>query len=102
MKGILQLARIWLKEARSKDGRLEGGADRKAVNGFKSVNSFLTSVVSPNWKPLVIKTESFEETYEIKSRILGKGASGKVRQCINRKTGEKFALKVREKTFWKK
>ena len=93
MKGILQLARTWLREARSKEGPREDGG-KNAKDGLKSVNSFLTSVVSPNWKPLVIKTEPFEETYEIKSRVLGKGASGKVRQCIDKETGDKFALKV--------
>ncbi|GAB0092119.1 MAP kinase-activated protein kinase 2 [Sergentomyia squamirostris] len=42
----------------------------------------------------VPKTTPITDDYEISSRILGLGLNGKVVQCINKRTGEKFALKV--------
>uniref|UniRef100_A0A1B0CRB9 non-specific serine/threonine protein kinase n=1 Tax=Lutzomyia longipalpis TaxID=7200 RepID=A0A1B0CRB9_LUTLO len=40
------------------------------------------------------KSTPITDDYEISSRILGLGLNGKVVQCIHRRTGEKFALKV--------
>lgn len=40
------------------------------------------------------KLNSIIEDYKITDKVLGLGINGKVLECFNRKTGEKFALKV--------
>lgn len=40
------------------------------------------------------KTTSIIDDYEISNHVLGLGINGKVVQCYDRKTREKYALKV--------
>lgn len=41
-----------------------------------------------------MKTTPIIEDYEISNTVLGLGINGKVVQCMNKKTGTKYALKV--------
>jgi len=67
-----------------------------SIFGFMSfikVASLLSSVVHFNWKPLKFNTAPIGDFYRVKSKVLGHGVNGKVKQCVN-KAGQKFALKV--------
>lgn len=45
-------------------------------------------------RPLVLKITPISDDYEISNTVLGLGINGKVVQCYNKATKEKFALKV--------
>lgn len=45
-------------------------------------------------RPLILKTSPITDDYEISNKVLGLGINGKVVQCFNKATQEKFALKV--------
>lgn len=44
--------------------------------------------------PLETKKNSIQDVYTITGCVLGVGINGKVVECIEKKTGKKFALKV--------
>ena len=46
-------------------------------------------------RPLMPKKHPITNDYTISSRSLGVGVNGKVLECVNKRTGEKRALKVR-------
>jgi len=77
---------------------LESSACQQKPNEWISylhfqVASLLSSVVNFNWKPLKFNTAPIGDFYRVKSKVLGHGVNGKVKQCVN-KAGQKFALKV--------
>lgn len=45
--------------------------------------------------PRTPKTTPITNDYEISNTVLGLGINGKVVQCMNRKNGSKYALKVK-------
>lgn len=45
------------------------------------------------------KTTPITSDYEISNTVLGLGINGKVVQCLNRRNGRKYALKVRHFFF---
>lgn len=45
-------------------------------------------------RPLMPKKHPITNDYTISSRSLGVGVNGKVLECVNKRTGEKRALKV--------
>lgn len=45
-------------------------------------------------RPLMPKKHPITNDYTISARSLGVGVNGKVLECVNKKTGEKRALKV--------
>ena len=48
--------------------------------------------VSP---PLQPKTSHITNDYDLSQKVLGVGINGKVLECFEKKTGKRFALKVR-------
>lgn len=44
---------------------------------------------------IVPKKTPITEEYDITKQVLGLGINGKVVECFSKKTGEKFALKVK-------
>lgn len=53
------------------------------------------SVVAP-FRP---HTHPITDDYKISKNVLGVGINGKVVECVNRKSGQKYALKVTEMVF---
>ncbi|VDO98331.1 unnamed protein product [Soboliphyme baturini] len=55
-----------------------------------------SSLFPPATATFVLKplTQPITQDYKVSKRVLGVGINGKVVECIRRKTGEKFALKV--------
>jgi len=94
VKSLVDVARALIASAKSRSGNSEGnegGGDTQ--EGLKEVASLLSSVVNFNWKPLKFNTAPIGDFYRVKSKVLGHGVNGKVKQCVN-KAGQKFALKV--------
>merc|ERR1712004_852134 len=93
VKSLVDVARALIASAKSRSGNSEGnegGGDTQ--EGLKEVASLLSSVVNFNWKPLKFNTAPIGDFYRVKSKVLGHGVNGKVKQCVN-KAGQKFALK---------
>jgi len=93
---VVEVARALLASAKSRSGEEAGRGKQGAggtQEGLKEVASLLSSVVHFNWKPLKFNTAPIGDFYRVKSKVLGHGVNGKVKQCVN-KAGQKFALKV--------
>lgn len=45
--------------------------------------------------PLQPKTSLITDDYDLSQKVLGVGINGKVLECFEKKTGKRFALKVR-------
>jgi len=94
VKSLVDVARALIASAKSRSGNSEGNEDGgDTQDGLKEVASLLSSVVNFNWKPLKFNTDPIGDFYRVKSKVLGHGVNGKVKQCVN-KAGQKFALKV--------
>jgi len=94
VKSLVDVARALIASAKSRSGNSEGNEDGgDTQEGLKEVASLLSSVVNFNWKPLKFNTAPMGDFYRVKSKVLGHGVNGKVKQCVN-KAGQKFALKV--------
>jgi len=94
VKSLVDVARALIASAKSRSGNSEGNEDGgDTQEGLKEVASLLSSVVNFNWKPLKFNTAPIGDFYRVKSKVLGHGVNGKVKQCVN-KAGQKFALKV--------
>lgn len=94
VKSLVDVARALIASAKSRSGNSEGNEDGgDTQDGLKEVASLLSSVVNFNWKPLKFNTAPIGDFYRVKSKVLGHGVNGKVKQCVN-KAGQKFALKV--------
>ena len=65
-----------------------------AKKGLASINKLLLSVVGAPRSGLAMKTTPLASDYSISTNVLGLGINGKVVECSNKKTGEKYALKV--------
>jgi len=94
--GVVEVARALIASAKSRSGEEAGRGKQGAggtQEGLKEVASLLSSVVHFNWKPLKFNTAPIGDFYRVKSKVLGHGVNGKVKQCVN-KAGQKFALKV--------
>jgi len=96
MKGMVEVARALIASAKSRSGEDVGTGKHSGGGtheGFREVASLLSSVVNFNWKPLKFNSAPIGDFYRVKSKVLGHGVNGKVKQCVN-KAGQKFALKV--------
>lgn len=59
----------------------------------------LSSSSSSSRPPLVMKTHTLLDDYEVTDKTLGLGINGKVVECFDRKKGQKCALKVCTKIY---
>jgi serine/threonine protein kinase len=96
VKGMVEVARALIASAKSRSGEevgrgKQGGGGTE--EGLREVASLVASVVHFNWKPLKFNTAPIGDFYRVKSKVLGHGVNGKVKQCVD-KAGQKFALKV--------
>ena len=65
-----------------------------AKKGLAHINQLLLSVVGAPRSGVHIKTSNLTDDYSISNNVLGLGINGKVVECTNKKSGEKYALKV--------
>ncbi|TRY70455.1 hypothetical protein TCAL_02386 [Tigriopus californicus] len=65
-----------------------------AIRGFQTINKLLMSVVGQTRNHLQMKSSPLTEDYSISTNVLGLGINGKVVECTEKKSGNKYALKV--------
>ena len=65
-----------------------------AKKGLATINQLLLSVVGAPRSGVQMKTTPLTEDYSISNNVVGLGINGKVVECTNKASGEKFALKV--------
>ncbi len=75
----------------------QSGKMASAKKGLASINRLLLSVVGQPARTtsnVNVKSTPLTDDYSVSNVVLGLGINGKVVECKNKKTGDKFALKV--------
>ena len=67
---------------------------KSTKKGLATINKLLLSVVGAPRSGLQVKTSPLVDDYVISSNVLGLGINGKVVECTEKATGQKYALKV--------
>jgi len=67
---------------------------KSTKKGLQTINRLLLSVVGAPRSGLAIKTSPLVDDYTISNNVLGLGINGKVVECTEKKSGQKYALKV--------
>lgn len=67
--------------------------ENRITTGIGNVRSLLKKVVDPKEEILMTKTVPITNDYDISSKVLGLGVSGKVIEVINKSNKKKYALK---------
>lgn len=90
--GDVQSSQNQQKNSSSAPNAAAAAVVAQANTSDHSVNNIAKSMhVQGPFKP---KTNPITEDYKISKNVLGVGINGKVVECVKRKVGEKFALKV--------
>jgi len=78
--------------SREKSSRISGifNSLKSIIRRPKTMNDYLG-----NQRPILHpKTTPLQDDYQISNKVLGLGINGKVLECFDKKTGQKYALKV--------
>ena len=72
----------------------KNSSSSSAAAGLQAINQLLLSVVGQPRSNFATKTNPITEDYSISQNVLGLGINGKVVEVVNKKDGDKCALKV--------